>query len=86
MAIQNELAVNLLNLFNENSYTEFQKGFFVNKPELEGYYFIFQDIKEPKFCLILNTSDFQYNAIFAEIKDYIYIIFNIIYLKFSLGI
>ena len=77
MTIQSDLALNLMNLFNPSSYTEFEKGFFVNRPKMEGYYFIFKDIKEPKFCLILNTSETPYNSDFAEIKDYIYIIFNI---------
>ena len=72
-----ELGINLINLYNPSSYTEFGEGFFVNNPALTGYYYIFQDLKEPKFCLVLNTSDIEYKGIYAKIKNFVYIIFNI---------
>ena len=72
-----DIATNLLNLYNPNSYSEFGEGFFVNKPAMTGYYYIFQDVKEPKFCLILNTSEIEYKGIFSQMNDFIYIVFNI---------
>ena len=77
MQKQNDLANNLLNLFKESSYTEFGKGFFVNQPNFEGYYYIFKNITDPKFCLILNTSDRTYSSTMTRIQDYIFIIFNV---------
>ena len=60
MQKQNDLAINLLNLFEPKSYKKFEKGFFINQPKMEGYYFIFQKITNPKFCLIINTSENKY--------------------------
>lgn len=75
---QNELAINLMNLFEPKSYKEFQEGFFVNKPKMTGYYYIFTKLNKPKFCLILNkNSDFVYPSSSVAINDYVYIIFNI---------
>lgn len=75
---QNELAINLMNLFEPKSYKEFQEGFFVNKPKMTGYYYIFTKLNKPKFCLILNkNSDFVYPSSSVTINDYVYIIFNI---------
>ena len=65
MQKQNDLAKNLKNLFEPNSYKEFGKGFFVN------------NITKPNFCIILNTSDVKYPSDFTKIQDYVYIIFNI---------
>ena len=76
MQIQNDLAINLLNLFDPSSYKEFGKGFFVNKPKMEGYYYIFKNIYKPKFCLIVNTSDFVYPSNTVKISDFVYIIFS----------
>lgn len=78
MQKQNDLAINLMNLFEPSSYKEFDKGFFINKPDMTGYYYIFKKITKPKFCLILNTNkEFQYPTEMAKIRDYVYIIFNI---------
>jgi hypothetical protein len=82
MQKQNDLARNLKNLFNESSYTEFDEGFFVNQPEMKGYYYIFKNINRPCFCLILNTSEtLKYPSDSTKIKDYVYIVFNIRDLK-----
>ena len=54
MQAQNDLAINLMNLFEPQHYKEFQEGFFVNKPKMWGYYYIFRKINKPKFCLILS--------------------------------
>lgn len=78
MQKQNDLAINLMNLFEPSSYKEFQKGYMVNKPEMEGYYYIFKNIIKPKFCLILNINpDFLYPTNMAKIRDYVFIIFNV---------
>lgn len=77
MQKQNDLARNLKNLFSENSYTEFNEGFFVNQPKMKGYYYIFKNINRPCFCLILNTSELKYPSDSTKIKDYVYIVFNI---------
>lgn len=82
MQNKNALAENLLNLFNLSSYKEFGKGFFVNKPEMSGYYYIFKNLAKPKFCLILNTNkDFVYPSNSAKVNDYVFIVFNIISLE-----
>ena len=77
MQKQNDLAINLLNLFDPSSYKEFGKGYFTNQPDMEGYYFIFQRISKPKFCLIINTSDMKYPSNMVKLKDYIFIVFNV---------
>ena len=50
MQEQNDLAINLMNLFEPKSYKEFGEGFFVNKPEMSGYYFTFKNMRKPKIC------------------------------------
>lgn len=77
MQRQNDLAINLLNLYNPNSYVEFGEGYFVNQPKMTGYYYIFKNISNPKMCLILNTSDINYASNQVKIKDYVFIVFNI---------
>lgn len=77
MQKQNDLAKNLKNLFDPNSYIEFGEGFFVNQPRMTGYYYIFKNITRPNFCLILNTSENNYPSNSVKIKDYVYIVFNI---------
>jgi hypothetical protein len=76
MRKQPDLAINLMNLFEPSSYKEFGKGFFVNKPNMEGYYYIFQRITNPKFCLIINTSQERYPTSMMKIRDYVFMIFN----------
>ena len=68
---------NLLNLFDPSSYKPFKKGYFTNKPNLEGYYYIFKRITKPKFCLILNISEEKYPTSFVKIRDYVFIVFNV---------
>lgn len=78
MQQQNDLAINLMNLFEPKHYKGFQEGFFVNKPKMRGYYYIFNKINKPKFCVILNeNTDFLYPSNSVTIKDYVYVIFNI---------
>ena len=77
MQKQNDLAINLLNLFDVSSYKEFGEGFFVNQPKMSGYYFIFQKLTKPKFCLIVNTSGVGYPSNMAEIGDYIFIVISV---------
>ena len=77
MQNKNDLAENLKNLFEPNSYKEFGIGFFVNQPKMTGYYYIFKDITKPRFCLILNTSEVKYPTNFTKIGDYVYIVLNI---------
>ena len=77
MQKQNDLAKNLKNLFNPNSYQEFGTGFFVNQPKMQGYYYIFKNITKPNFCIILNTSEIKYPTDFTKIQEYVYIVFNI---------
>ena len=77
MQNKNDLANNLRNLFDPNSYKEFGAGFFVNQPKMTGYYYIFKNITKPNFCLILNTSEVQYPSNFIKIGDYVYIVLNI---------
>lgn len=77
MQKQNDLAENLLNLFDPSSYKKFERGYFTNKPNLEGYYYIFKRITKPKFCLIVNTSEEKYPTSMVKIRDYVFIIFNV---------
>ena len=77
MQKQPDLAKNLINLFNPSQYKAFGQGEFENHPEMTGYYYIFQDIRDPKFCILLNTSKDAYPTNMAKIKDYVFIIFNI---------
>lgn len=77
MQEKNKLAINLLNLFDPSSYKEFSEGFFVNKPKMRGYYYIFKEINKPKFCLIINTNpDFIYPSNMVKINDYVFIVFS----------
>lgn len=77
MQRQNDLAENLLNLFNPNKYTEFQESFFVNQPRMTGYYYIFKNITRPSFCLILNTSKVPYPTNITKVKDFVYLVYTI---------
>lgn len=77
MQKQNDLAINLMNLFEPSSYKEFARGYFVNQPNLEGYYYIFKKLTKPKFCLILNTSDTKYPTSMVKLRDYVFIVFNV---------
>ena len=77
MQTQNDLAVNLMNLFNPNAYTQFEKGYFINQPKMSGYFYIFKDITKPSFCLILNNSDFEYESRMVKINDWIFIVYNV---------
>ena len=78
MQKQPDLARNLENLFKESAYTEFKAGDFINQPNLEGYYYIFKNITDPRFCIILNTAQkVQYPTNLARIQDYVFIVFNI---------
>lgn len=77
MQTQNDLAVNLLDLFDPSSYKEFSEGFFVNKPKMRGYYYIFKKMNKPKFCLIVNTnSEFVYPSNMSKVNDYVFIVFS----------
>ena len=66
-----------MNLFEPSSYKEFGRGYFVNKPNLEGYYYIFKKITKPKFCLIVNISEEKYPTSMMKIRDYVFIVFNV---------
>lgn len=77
MQKQNDLAINLMNLFNPKEYTKFEQGYFVNQPKMSGYFYIFKNITKPSFCIILNTSDTTYNSPMVKIQDYIFIVFNV---------
>ena len=78
MQKKNDLAENLRELFDPSSYKEFGEGFFVNRPQMAGYYFIFKNITKPCFCLILNIAKgAEYPTNFVKIGDYVYIIFNV---------
>ena len=77
MQKQNDLAINLMNLFESSSYKEFGKGYFTNKPNMEGYYYIFKKITKPKFCLIINTSQEKYPTSMMKVRDYVFIVFNV---------
>ena len=77
MQKQNDLALNLLDLFEPSSYKEFQKGWFTNKPNMQGYYYIFKRITKPKFCLILNTSEEKYPTMMVKLREYVFIVFNV---------
>ena len=76
MQKQPDLAINLMNLFEPSSYKEFGKGFFVNRPHMKGYYYIFQRITKPKFCLVINTSREKYPTNMMKVRDYVFIVFN----------
>lgn len=77
MQDRNELAINLMNLFDPSSYKEFNEGFFVNKPKMRGYYYIFKNIHKPKFCLIVNiNSNFVYPSNTVKINEFVYIVFS----------
>lgn len=78
MQKQNDLAINLMNLFEPQHYKEFGEGFFINKPKMRGHYYIFSKLMKPKVCLILNENpDFVYPSHTVTINDYVYMIFNI---------
>ena len=72
-----DLGTNLLNIFDPSSYKEFQEGFFMNKPKMSGYYYIFKNTNNPKICLIVNTSKFVYPSPMAKIQDFVFVIFNV---------
>jgi hypothetical protein len=73
----NDLGINLLNIFDPASYKEFQPGFFMNKPDMSGYYYVFKNTIKPKICLIVNDSGFKYPSPMAKIKDFVFIVFNV---------
>lgn len=77
MQNQNDLAINLMKLLEPDSYKEFEEGYFVNKPEMSGFYFLFKNMRKPKICLILNTSSQKYPSTMSKVNDYVFIVFNI---------
>lgn len=77
MQKQPDLAKNLDNLFKESAYKEFREGEFVNQPKMTGYFYIFKNITDPRFCIILNTSKEKYPTNMTMVKDYVFIVFNI---------
>lgn len=77
MQKQNDLAINLMNLFEPSSYKEFGEGYFVNRPKMKGHYYIFKKITKPKFCLIINESEHKYETSMSKIRDYVFIVFNV---------
>lgn len=76
MQSQNDLAVNLMNLFDANSYKRFEEGYFTNQPKMSGYFYVFKNIKDPKLCLIVNESDLHYSTQRTQIGDYIFMVYN----------
>lgn len=77
MQKQNDLAINLMNLFEPKSYKEFEEGFFVNQPKMKGFYYTFKDMRKPKICLILNTSEVKYPSPMTRTEEYVFIVLNI---------
>lgn len=77
MKHQNELAINLMNLFNDNSYKRFEEGYFTNQPKMSGYFYVFKDVKNPKLCLIVNESKLQYSTQRTQIGDYVFMVYNV---------
>ena len=78
MQKQPDLAKNLENLFRDTAYVEFGEGDFINQPNMTGYFYIFKNITNPRFCVILNTSpNVKYPAPMTKIQDYVFIVFNI---------
>ena len=77
MQNQNDLAINLMKLLEPDSYKEFGEGYFVNKPEMSGFYFLFKNMRKPKICLILNTSSQKYPSTMSKVNDYVFIVFNV---------
>lgn len=77
MKHQNELAINLMNLFNTNSYKRFEEGYFTNQPKMSGYFYVFKDVKDPKLCLIINESELQYSTQRTQIGDYVFMVYNV---------
>lgn len=76
MQKQNDLAINLMNLFNPKEYTKFDPGYFVNQPKMSGYFYIFKNITQPGFCIIVNTSDVNYTSLMTKTEEYVFIVFN----------
>lgn len=78
MQKQPDLAKNLENLFKDTAYTEFHEGDFINQPYMTGYFYIFKNITDPRFCIILNNSPkVKYPSNLARIGEYVFIVFNI---------
>lgn len=77
MQKQNDLAKNLENLFKESSYQRFEKGDFVNQPYMSGYFYIFKNITNPRFCIILNDSEVKYPSNMTKVQDYVFIVVKI---------
>jgi len=77
MNTSNNVAIDLKDLFNPNKYKPFEQGYFINQPKLSGYFYIFKNVKDPNFCLILNTSEQRYSSTMVKIKDYVFIVFNV---------
>lgn len=74
MQDQSKIAMNLMRLFNPESYTEFSEGFFVKQPKMSGYYYNFKNMQSPKVCVIVNISSVKYLHPMTKIKDYIFIV------------
>ena len=77
MQSQNDLAVNLMNLFDANSYKRFEEGYFTNQPKMSGYFYVFKNIKDPKLCLIVNESELHYSTQRTQIGDYVFMVYNV---------
>ena len=73
----NNLAINFMKLMEPDSYKEFGEGFFANRPEMSGLYYTFKDTKDPKICLIINLSKFQYPSTMTKVSDYVFIVLNV---------
>ena len=77
MQKQPDLAKNLENIFKDTSYVEFGEGEFINQPKMTGYFYIFRNITNPRFCLILNTSKVKYPTNLAKAGEYVFIVLNV---------
>ena len=72
---ENVIAHNLAKLKDPKNYQEIKKGYFTNRPEIEGYLIEFDGFKANAYLLV-NTSEEAYDKPFYSEDSYNFIIYN----------
>lgn len=85
MQDQSIIAKNLLKLFDPNAYKEFREGYFVNQPKMFGYYYLFKNMKEPKICVIINTSGIKHERPVTKTDEFVFVVYNVLTLEDFVG-
>lgn len=74
--VSKTISSDITKLRKEDSYKAFEKGYFKNVPELQGYLYKFKVSDEPKIVLIIDTSNSGYSKSYYKSKGYHFIVYK----------